>query len=144
MLKSRRELFYFLSFTWGGIMSFIGLIGILIFAAMGRVKKYHGRWYGHIGQGWGGVSLGCFFFCSDDCQEDYIQSHECGHGLQNIIWGPLFIFVIAIPSFLRYHYRDWAINTGRKTWKDLPDYDSIWFEKQATKWGEKYIETDIW
>jgi hypothetical protein len=24
------------------------------------------------------------------------------------------------------------------------DYDAIWFEGQATKWGEKYILTNIW
>jgi hypothetical protein len=25
----------------------------------------------------------------------------------------------------------------------LPPYDSIWFEGQATKWGEKYVSTDL-
>lgn len=140
----KRVLFYFLSFTWGIIMTFFGAIAMIIFAFMGRVKTYHGRLYAHIGEGWGGVSLGCFFICSDDCQEDYIQSHECGHGLQNIIWGPLFLFVVAIPSFARYWYREWVVKTGRKQYGQLPAYDDIWFEDQATKWGEKYIETNQW
>ena len=47
----KRILFYVLSFTWGGIMTFFGLIGIIIFACMGRVKTYHGRLYGYIGEG---------------------------------------------------------------------------------------------
>jgi hypothetical protein len=45
---------------------------------------------------------------------------------------------------VRYWYRDWVIITGRKSYNDLPAYDDIWFEGQATIWGEKFIETDRW
>ena len=48
------------------------------------------------------------------------------------------LFVITIPSVIRYWYRNWALAQGKK----LPDYDAIWFEGQATKWGKKYIVTD--
>ena len=132
--------FYFLSFTWGFIMSFIGLIAIAVLACMGRVHTFHGRLYGTIGKGWGGLELGCFFVCGEDCQSDYLRGHESGHGLQNIIWGPLGIFVIFIPSAIRYWYREFKYN--RKGLTPPTDYDSIWFEKQATEWGKKYIITD--
>jgi hypothetical protein len=33
----------------------------------------------------------------------------------------LFPFVIAIPSAIRYWYRNWALTKG----KELPDYDAI-------------------
>ena len=139
-LTLKRIGFYFLSFTWGFIMSFIGLIAIAVLACMGRVRTFHGRLYGTIGKGWGGLELGCFFICGEDCQSDDLRAHECGHGLQNIIWGPLGIFVIFIPSAIRYWYRELKYN--RKGLTPPTDYDSIWFEKQATEWGKKYITTD--
>ena len=139
-LTLKRIGFYFLSFTWGFIMSFIGLIAIAVLACMGRVHIFHGRLYGTIGKGWGGLELGCFFICGEDCQSDDLCGHESGHGLQNIIWGPLGIFVIFIPSAIRYWYREFKYN--RKGLTPPTDYDSIWFEKQATEWGKKYIITD--
>lgn len=135
-------IFYILSFTWGIIMTMFGLIGILFSLPFGKVRKFHGRLCAVWGKGWGGVSLGCFFFVSEDCFNDHTCSHECGHMLQNCLMGPFFIFLVAIPSFIRYHYRDYLVNSGKKKWYELPDYDDIWFEGQATRWGEKYILTD--
>jgi len=132
----KRFLFYFLSISWGIIMTLIGAIVMIL--PFGKLHKFHGRIYKTVGKGWGGISLGCFFMCSEDCQSDYLRSHECGHGLQNIIWGPLFPFVIAIPSAIRYQYYNWCYKHGKET----RPYDSIWFEGQATKWGKKYILTD--
>ena len=138
-LTLKRIGFYFLSFTWGFIMSFIGLIAIAVLACMGRVHTFHGRLYGTIGKGWGGVELGCFFICGEDCQSDHLRGHECGHGIQNIIWGPLMPFVICIPSAIRYWYFEFY---WRKHKRYPNDYDSIWFEGQATRWGKKYVLTD--
>lgn len=55
--------------------------------------------------------------------------------------GPLFIFIVAIPSACRYHYQNYRSSKG------LPneDYDAIWFEGTATKWGTaciNFIESD--
>ena len=50
---------------------------------------------------WGGLELGCFFICSEGPTE-HLLAHEAGHGLQNCLWGPLFPFVIMIPSAIRY------------------------------------------
>lgn len=48
------------------------------------------------------------------------------------------MLVIGIPSFIHSQYRTWVYNHNvEKLWK-LPSYDSIWFEGQATRWGEKY------
>lgn len=131
--------FYILSFTWGFIMSFIGLFPIVVLACMKRIKVFHGRLYGIVGKGWGGVELGCFFLCGEDCQTEHIMAHECGHGIQNIIWGPLMPFVVCIPSAIRYWYF-YFYSLKYQTWPN--DYDSIWFEGQATRWGKKYILTD--
>ena len=139
-MNFRRILFYVISFTWGILMSMIGLLVILFSLFFNKVRVYHGRLYAVWGKGWGGLELGCFFICSESSGE-HTFAHECGHGLQNCIWGPLFPFVIGIPSMARYWYRYFKRknNPGIK----LPPYDSIWFEGQATKWGEQYVATDL-
>lgn len=139
-MNFRRILFYILSFTWGIVMSTIGLLVILFSLFFKRVRVYHGRLYAVWGKGWGGMALGCFFVCSTSCGEDTF-AHECGHGLQNCIWGPLFPFIIGVPSMIRYWYRE--IKSRKERHIKLPPYDSIWFEGQATRWGEKYVATDL-
>ena len=123
-------------------MSFIGLIVIGVLACMKRVHVYHGRLYGAIGHNWGGYNMGCFFICCEEgIGQDYLCAHECGHGLQNCLWGPLFPFVIMIPSVIRFWYREFKYN--RKGLQAPTEYGDIWFEGQASRWGEKYVVTDI-
>lgn len=129
MNKAQTFLFYLLSFTWGIIPSLVGLIIILIMLPFGRVHRFQNRFYAVIGKAWGGLNLGPFFVCGECCQFYRTKAHESGHGFQNIIWGPLYIFVIAIPSGIRYWYRHFFPN------RSTTDYDSIWFEGQATRWG---------
>lgn len=42
-------------------------------------------------------------------------------------------FLVAIPSCIRYWYRELLVRSGEKKYADLPDYDSVWFEGWATK-----------
>ena len=137
----KRILFYIISFTWGGIMTAIGLVVLLVTLPFGKFGIYHGRIYKRIGKNWGGVELGCFFLC-DNSADEYILAHESGHGLQNCLWGPLMPFVICIPSAIRYWYREFIWHFNKEKFNKLPDYDAIWFEGQATKWGKKYVTTD--
>ena len=137
----KRILFYIISFTWGGIMTTIGLVVLLVTLPFGKFGIYHGRIYKRIGKNWGGVELGCFFLC-DNSADEYILTHESGHGLQNCLWGPLMPFVICIPSAIRYWYREFIWYFNKEKFNKLPDYDAIWFERQATKWGKKYVITD--
>ena len=137
----KRILFYIISFTWGGIMTVIGLVVLLVTLPFGKFGIYHGRIYKRIGKNWGGLELGCFFLC-DNSADEYILAHESGHGLQNCLWGPLMPFVICIPSAIRYWYREFIWHFNKEKFNKLPDYDAIWFEGQATKWGKKYITTD--
>ena len=173
-------------------MSVIGLFAILFSLFFKRVHVYHGRLYAVWGKGWGGVELGCFFVCSKSCGESTF-AHECGHGLQNCIWGPLFPFVIGFPSMIRYWLRTFKTPKTKKTYAGIltlciillgalvmlipftvffiigilimvyaiiimfwlflkeipqyadnqrPKYDDIWFEGQASQWGERYVATD--
>ena len=105
MLVIKRILFYILSFTWGALMSVVGALTTLVLLPFGKQHIYHGRVYTEIGKGWGGLELGCFFICCEEPNEQLL-AHEAGHGLQNCLWGPLFPFVIMIPSAIRY----WIFN----------------------------------
>ena len=130
MKKFKIILFYVLSFTWGIIMSLIGAIVFLVLMCMGyKPKKYKHLYYIEVGEHWGGMELGCFFL-TDKTPTEHTKLHEAGHGIQNIIFGPLMPFVVCIPSAIRYWYRIYSK-------KPQPPYDSIWFEGWATRLGEK-------
>ena len=46
----KRILFYIISFTWGGLMSIIGLLVLLLTLPFGKFGIYHGRLYKRIGK----------------------------------------------------------------------------------------------
>lgn len=129
---------WILSCTWGIIMTIIGAIAtISIVCSGGKIGIYNGNIYCQCGEGyWGGLNLGPFFFVPYDCPESTKQ-HEWGHGIQNAIYGPFFIFLVAIPSFIRCQY--YNIMSSKK---QLPPYDSIWFEGEATQIGQTYCEVE--
>ena len=125
-------------------MSFIGLITTLICIIFlkGKVHKNGYTIIIEVGGNWGGISLGCISLCggyTTTCPDEewfqHVRRHEFGHSLQNLIFGPLFPFLVAIPSAIRYHYQN------ARSKKGLPnkEYDAIWFEGMATKWGTKAI-----
>ena len=133
-MENNSKVYYVLSWTWGIIMTLIGVCVACVVIALGAKPQRHaGAIYFEIGKkGWGGISLGMFFFCSPGSSKS-TKDHEFGHSLQNCLWGPLFPFVIGLPSLIRcakfnYNYK-----------KGIPNkenYDAIWFEGQATEWGE--------
>ena len=118
-------------------MTVIGALAALVMLVTGhRPYRCGPNIYFKVGRDWGGVELGPFFLVCKNSSRHTIL-HECGHGIQNCIWGPLMPFVVCIPSATRYWYREYIWRTNREAYKLLPDYDAIWFEGQATKWGEK-------
>lgn len=127
-----KKLFYILNFTWGIIMNIIGTIGATALIAMGHKPfKHAGSVVFRVGHNWGGVSLGIFSFV---CKEagDHTFNHEFGHSIQNAIFGPFFIPLVAIPSFIRCQKFN---NNIKKGIPNEEDYDAAWFEGSATKWG---------
>lgn len=103
-------LYWLASLTWGGIMTWIGIVIAIILSPIWIIKKRKPQIFGHniyfeIGKGWGGVNFGAICFVSVG-SSNRTKCHEHGHGLQNICWGVLFPFVIALPSAYRYWMRD--------------------------------------
>lgn len=126
-------------------MSLIGLITALICIIFlkGKVHRNGFTFIVEVGGNWGGINLGCVSLCggyTTVCPNEnwfqHTRRHEFGHSLQNLIFGPLFPFIVAIPSAIRYHYQNYRSSKG------LPnkEYDAIWFEGMATKWGTKIID----
>ena len=98
--------YWLLQCTWGFIMTFIGAVAALGLIIAGYKPKTLGpAVYFEVGENWGGIELGGFFLCCKNSGE-HTKFHECGHGLQNIIWGPLMPFVVCLPSAARY----WLFN----------------------------------
>ena len=132
-------LFYVLSLTWGLPMTIIGVLAALVLIIAGyKPQRYHRCWYFLVGKSWGGVSLGPVFVI-DDSNSSYVKTHEFGHSLQNCFFGPLMPIIVCIPSFVRYHYREWLVKSGRRDYDELSEYDSVWYEAQATRLGNQYI-----
>jgi hypothetical protein len=130
-----KRLFYLLNLTWGIAMNIIGALAALgLYIAGKRPMRHGGCWCYIVGRGWGGVSLGLVMIVAETSNHDDTKNHELGHALQNAVFGVFMPFVVAIPSAVRYWYR-----RGQDP-LSLPPYNSIWFERQATEWGEKYIK----
>lgn len=130
----RQKAYYILSFTWGLPLTICGvLVALLLMAAGHRPKRFLLGWCFEIGKGWGGLNLGIVFLCQEGASDD-LKCHEFGHSIQNCLFGILTPFAVHIPSAVRYWAHEWKDAHG----KDLPPYDAIWFEGQATRWGHRY------
>ena len=106
--------FWFLSWTWGIIMTLLGaIIGLALMITGHKPHRFRYLIYFEVGENWGGFECGCFFVCNKNASL-HTKQHESGHGIQNIIFG--------------------------EKYRKLPPYDSMWFEGLATKWGEKYFK----
>lgn len=134
-------LYYLLNYTWGSIMTIIGwltfsFIHIFFKNRIVQIGKSRSCYYIMIGDNWGGLSLGQIFLIADNMGSFWTQHtkyHETGHTFQNAIYGPFAIFLIYIPSFIRYWYQ----NIRDKKGKSNKPYDLIWFEESATDIGTK-------
>lgn len=125
-----RVLYWIGQCTWGLLMNIIGLITALFMLIIGKTSYRIGHSFMfYFGKGWGGVTLGAVIIVCEDCSPSTI-SHEYGHTIQNLIFGPFELF-IGIASAIRYWYRKFT--------HPITPYDSIWFEGQATRLGKKYL-----
>lgn len=186
--------YWFVSCTWGIIITLLGLLVSLGMLISGhKPHKFGYGFYFEFGEGWGGLELGPVFIVSKDAAE-VTKQHEAGHGYQNLWFGPFMPLLISIPSAIRYwHRRSFKTQTkkyrfvervcypimfigaslialdyflvlgflvyigiglfvyGSALWiwlneielpryiNESPEYDAIWFEKNASYIGKKFI-----
>ena len=136
LTKLQKAIFYILNLTWGLPMTLIGGLASLVLIVMGKKPVFvpsvtiTPRFVAY--NYWGGVSLGIFTITQENASQS-LTNHELGHACQNAVYGPFMIF-IAIASCIRYWYRELFPS------KIVTGYDEIWFEGQATKWGNWLVE----
>ena len=125
--------FYLIQWTWGILMNVVGALVALVMLCTGH-KPYRCGPYVYFRTKWdfGGLELGMFFIIGEHC--DDCACHEMGHGLQNLWFGPLSVF-LSIGSAARYWYRE--LKYHRNNICPPTDYDAWWFEGQATQIGTK-------
>lgn len=137
--------YWFLQLTWGSLMTILGFFVVLFckIFCKGVIHKNGCTIICEVGGNWGGLEFGAFALCggyTTKCPDkkwfEYTRRHEFGHSIQNIIFGPFTLFVVWIPSAIRYNYRNWRTKKGLG---NATEYDSIWFERTATDWGTKII-----
>ena len=137
-------LYWIVQLTWGGLLTIPGLL-ITGFAILflGGTPHHNGFSYiVEVGGNWGGIDIGCVSMCGRyNTQEascynpnyyEHVRRHEFGHSIQQLILGPFQLFVVGIPSVVRY----WYFTLSDKVHKP---YDYIWFEYTASKWGTAWI-----
>lgn len=130
----KRWVFYALSLTWGLPLTLCGLIVALFLLVTGhRPYRRSGCWYFEVGKSrWGGLNLGLVILCQPNATYS-LKNHEFGHAIQNCYLGPIMLFFV-LCSAVRYHYLDYLEKQGLP----VPEYDSWWFEGQATELGTRY------
>lgn len=139
MKKISYSVYWLIQLTWGCFATILGMAGLILLWISGhKVAMVGPNFHVRVGRNWGGLSLGPVNFTCENVSKRTIL-HECGHSIQNMIWGPLFLFVIGIPSVVRYWYREYLMRVKKVNAWLLPDYDAIWFEGQATTWGYDYF-----
>ena len=116
-------------------MTLIGCIVALVLVIAGyKPKRFGWCWYFEVGENWGGLELGAFFLVCKNAGI-HVKYHEHGHAIQNCWFGFLMPFIVCIPSAARYWYREYLHSMKGVKYSDMPLYDSIWFEGQATRIG---------
>lgn len=138
-----KVLYYISSYTWGLLLTLVGW-GMFVFSRLLLRKKivekgkFFTAHYAILGDNWGGVSIGSNFLVADNMGEAYTlhtKCHELGHTYQNALWGPFTIFLVALPSAIRYWYQN------IRAMKNKPNkpYDLVFFEGSATYIGETLL-----
>ena len=125
-------LYYLLNLTWGALTTIPGLLLALFILPFKRPKKFSKTFCFEIKQNWGGLTIGMMFI-RDTTSSDHVSRHEYGHTFQNAIFGPFMLFIVGIPSTIRYWYR--YLKYERKGIVPPTQYDDMWFEGSATEIG---------
>lgn len=130
-------IFYIIQFTWGIVTNIIGMIvAIAMLITLHKPHRFGPSIYFELKcMENSGFELGIFFLIGTNTS-NHVKYHEAGHGIQNMFLGPLFPFLVAIPSFIRYWYREFKYY--KKGLYPKTKYDDIWFEGQATRLGHKH------
>ena len=137
-LCKARFFYYLLNLTWG---LFLVIIGWFVALAM-LISGHKPIWYNGIiyfetkKENWGGFSIGMVFVVCNNSSSHTLR-HEMGHTYQNAILGPFMLFLVSIPSMIRYWIREGMYKKGIQP---KTNYDDIWFEGSSSDLGYSIVE----
>lgn len=135
-------LYTFIQLTWGICQNALGIL-LWIILTIVNPKRRRGYYHGAILTYWKfsfSMGLGMFiFYGHHDKEESYAKAvlvHEYGHTIQSCMLGPLFMFVIAIPSTV------WAFTPKFANWRKEGKYTYFDFypESWANYEGERVLK----
>ncbi|MCL2023676.1 MAG: hypothetical protein FWG82_04820 [Oscillospiraceae bacterium] len=140
--------YWVLSCTWGVFATAAGGVKALSCMMDGLEPKYFkGNIYFENVREMGSNNLGPFFFLGENA-EYYTPYHEAGHGLQNIVMGPVYPIVVGISSEIWYQkfVSEYAEELASGAWD--PDarrsaYDRNPIERWATSWGARVYGLEL-
>lgn len=133
-MSARTTLYRAAQWVWGFPQTLVGAVVFLL--AKGESFCFHGAAV----KEWslkGSVSLGMFLFVSRDLDEQTarrVTVHEYGHSVQSLIFGPLYLAVVGLPSVI------WAGAPALKKMRhkrNIPYY-SVYPENLANTLGERF------
>lgn len=129
-------LYWLLHYTWALPVTIVTWIIWLCALPFSKQRgKFGPAFYQMTGKNWGGVSLGHNFIVANEMGDKYTAEcmrHELGHTFQTALFGVFTVFLVIIPSAVRYWLSRWnKLNTP---------YDLAWFEGSATEIGNYYFE----
>lgn len=134
-----KSLYFILSCTWGLPLTLMGCIVALALRIIGiKPKRFLYGFYFPIANGCG-FNIGPISIVDKDPDTNHLK-HEFGHSIQNCFFGPFIFFLVIIPSVTRFWYREYLVRVKKYEYRELPPYDSTWFEGTATQLGEKYLQ----
>jgi hypothetical protein len=77
-----------------------------------------------------GVSMGLFVFLNPAYLNEKNKktiNHEYGHYLQHLMFGPLYLLIIGLPSLIN----------NRMAYNKIGDYQHNYYKKYPEKWADK-------
>ncbi|MGI6090632.1 MAG: hypothetical protein ACOYEL_04520 [Saccharofermentanales bacterium] len=132
---------YLMQWTWGIFQNLLGLL-LLLCIRHKTLHHFHGavivEYPAQKFKQLGAFTLGMFIFCNDPDPEtkQNLLTHEYGHTIQSIIYGPFYIPLVGFCSLRWAH----TYSKNREQFNAANIfYTDKYPEKQANYWGEKIL-----
>lgn len=121
-----------LLFVWQLPQNLVALLLMLIYRCiLGKpeIRQYKGVKYVWYYNWRNGVSLGCYVLMGTPYEDDLVTiNHEYGHTRQSVIFGPLYLLLIGLPSItwniidriLRRTAKCWTYNKSYRIYYSMP------------------------
>ena len=133
---AQKTLFYLVQWTWSLPVNLAGGLLFLLLWPFTRHERFGNAFITYVPwKGFGGMSVGLFIFINSRSPRAWTEDtriHEYGHTIQCLLLGPLYWFVIALPSSV------WCNCFAGWRRKNNVSYYDLYCERWANSLGEKW------